>query len=415
MRVEMGNKQTFTTDDTKVKSLSKQLNEPEWLLNNRLEAFKRLNQLQAPIIERVDYFDWDLWKLPSILEKKSEGNISKIINEDLQDKNILISNFEQATVTNEDLFSKLYHEAAFTRFENLFQAFTMAYLTDSLFIYIPENTQAIQPLELTFELNNLTQKQTNRQVLIYAGANSAIEIIERYTSMDNEEKASANIAVQILADTGANIQYTSFDQFSENTTAFVQREATTKKDATVNFAIGVMSEGDVIEDIQVHLEGQGSSSDVKTVVLSYQNQIQAVNASVTNIGSHTIGNIFQHGVALDASTVAFNGIGHILKDSKHSDAQQESRVLMLSDEARADANPILLIDEYEVQAGHAASVSRVDQDQLYYLMSRGLARTEAEKLIIGGFLGIVLSEISVKEVREEFIETIDRKLANYES
>ena len=176
-----------------------------------------------------------------------------------------------------------------------------------------------------------------------------------------------------------------------------------------------MSEGDVIEDIQVHLEGQGSSSDVKTVVLSYQNQIQAVNASVTNIGSHTIGNIFQHGVALDASTVAFNGIGHILKDSKHSDAQQESRVLMLSDEARADANPILLIDEYEVQAGHAASVSRVDQDQLYYLMSRGLARTEAEKLIIGGFLGIVLSEISVKEVREEFIETIDRKLANYES
>ena len=88
---------------------------------------------------------------------------------------------------------------------------------------------------------------------------------------------------------------------------------------------------------------------------------------------------------------------------------------MLSDEARADANPILLIDEYEVQAGHAASVSRVDKDQLYYLMSRGIERTDAEKLIIGGFLGIVLSEISVKEVREEFIETINRKLANYES
>ena len=411
----MGNKKKFSLDETRVKELSNQFNEPEWLLNNRLEAFKRLNQLQAPMIERVDYSDWDLWELPASLNKNSESNIWKILNEDLLDKEILVTDFEQAIATNEELFSKLYHEVAFTRSENLFQAFTMAYLTDSLFIYIPDHMQIAQPLELTFELNNLNQKQTNRQVLIYAGVNSSIEIIEHYTSKDNEEKASANITVQILADVGANIQYTSFDQFGENTTAFVQRETSTKKDAVVNFALGVMSEGHVIEDIQVHLDGQGSSSDVKTVVLSYENQIQAVNASVTNIGSHTTGNIFQHGVALDASTVAFNGIGHILKDSKNSDAQQESRILMLSDEARADANPILLIDEYEVQAGHAASVSRVDKDQLYYLMSRGIERTDAEKLIIGGFLGIVLSEISVKEVREEFIETINRKLANYES
>jgi ABC-type transport system involved in Fe-S cluster assembly, permease component len=88
---------------------------------------------------------------------------------------------------------------------------------------------------------------------------------------------------------------------------------------------------------------------------------------------------------------------------------------MLSDNARADANPILLIDEYEVQAGHAASVSRVDQEQLYYLMSRGLEQKQAEKLMIRGFLGIVLSEISIKEVRQELIDTIERKLAQYDN
>ena len=86
---------------------------------------------------------------------------------------------------------------------------------------------------------------------------------------------------------------------------------------------------------------------------------------------------------------------------------------MLSDKARADANPILLIDENEVQAGHAASISRVDQEQLYYLMSRGIDKNQAEKLIIHGFLGLVLSEISINTVRQELIDTIERKLVQY--
>ena len=176
-----------------------------------------------------------------------------------------------------------------------------------------------------------------------------------------------------------------------------------------------MNDGNVIEDVRVNLQGQGSASDVKTVAITHNNQVQGINVNVTNIGSHSLGNIYQHGVALDESTLTFNGIGHILKNSKNSDAQQESRVLMLSDDARADANPILLIDEYVVQAGHAASISRVNQEQLYYLMSRGLESKQAEKLIIRGFLGNVLNEIPIPEVRQELIHTIERKLAKYDN
>ncbi|MCH3490266.1 SufD family Fe-S cluster assembly protein, partial [Enterococcus faecium] len=90
---------------------------------------------------------------------------------------------------------------------------------------------------------------------------------------------------------------------------------------------------------------------------------------VTNKAPHTIGHILQHGVIREKGTLTFNGIGHILKGAKGADAQQESRVLMLSDKARGDANPILLIDENEVTAGHAASVGRVDPEEMYYLMS----------------------------------------------
>jgi Fe-S cluster assembly protein SufD len=118
----------------------------------------------------------------------------------------------------------------------------------------------------------------------------------------------------------------------------------------------------------------------------------------------------QNGVILDKGTLTFNAIGHIIKGAKNADAQQSSHVLMLSDKGRGDANPILLIDENEVTAGHAASVGQVDEEDLFYLQSRGLDEETAKRLVIRGFLGSVVSEIPVKSVQAEFIETIERKL-----
>lgn len=410
-------KNVFNAHQKTVRQLSEKLNEPEWLLNYRLNALKTIDQLEPPKIERVDYLKWDLWSVPKVQKQMNEGNKWSFAKEEqthsLSDDGVLVLDFEHAVSNHEDLFKKIYKKSDFIQQDNLFNAFTMAFLTDSLFVYIPENLHADKPLELSFILNNKTSQVSNRQVLIYAAANSSIEIIEKYFSRENEMEPKVNIFIQIMADVGAKVQYSALDQFGKHTTAFIQRAARTKKDAVVNWALGAMNSGNVIENVYVNLDGQGSSSDVKTVAITHDNQVQGININVTNIGSNTVGNIFQHGVALDKSTLSFNGVGHILRDSKNSDAQQESRVLMLSDDARADANPILLIDEYEVQAGHAASVSRVDQEQLYYLMSRGLEQKQAEKLMIRGFLGIVLSEISLEEVRQELIDTIERKLAQY--
>ena len=112
--------------------------------------------------------------------------------------------------------------------------------------------------------------------------------------------------------------------------------------------------------------------------------------------------------------MTFNGIGLIEKYAKGADAQQESRVLMLSEKARGDANPILLIEEFEVTAGHAASVGQVDEEQLYYLMSRGLSREAAEYLVVRGFLGPVIVQMPSAEIRRQLVEIIDRKLSGLE-
>ena len=118
-----------------------------------------------------------------------------------------------------------------------------------------------------------------------------------------------------------------------------------------------------------------------------------------NTVKETDGYILKHGVMKENASSVFNGIGYIKHGGTKSIANQESRVLMLSENARGDANPILLIDEDDVEAGHAASaVGRVDPEQLYYLMSRGISRAEAERLVIHGFLDPVVRELPIDDV-----------------
>ena len=223
--------------------------------------------------------------------------------------------------------------------------------------------------------------------------------------------ATANITVEVIAQTGAQIKFSAIDRLGENVTAYISRRGKLDDDSMIDWAIGVMNEGNVIADFDSDLFGRGSHADMKVVALSRGKQIQGIDSRVTNYGCNSIGNILQHGVILEKGTLTFNGIGHIIKGAKGADAQQESRVLMLSDKARSDANPILLIDENDVTAGHAASIGQVDPEDMYYLMSRGLDQATAERLVVRGFLGSVIVEIPVKEVRIEMIETIDEILA----
>lgn len=395
----------FVNGQEIVEKISKTLNESDWFLNQRLSAYDSLKSLSKLEIERIDYSKWNLWNFPSENQKRESVNVKRA-------DGVHILDFQTAFTEYGAFFEGIYKRSSFVQREDVFNAFTLAYLTRGIFIYAPENVQVNEPIELDFIQNNEATTVSHQQVLVYAGKNASIEINEKYAT-DSKHKMSIQGHVDFIAEEGSLIQYFALGQLAKETTAYIRRTGKTEKDARILLALGAMNDGNVIEDIQIQLKGQGSSSDVKTVAISHGQQVQMINVGLTNIGLNTDGNIFQHGVVLEQSTLSFNGIGHIIRGSKYSNVQQESRVLMLSDEARADANPILLIDEFEVQAGHAASVSRVDKEQLYYLMSRGLDQLQAEKLVILGFLGIVLKEISLPSVREQLIDRIERKLTHY--
>ena len=404
--------------------------EPEWLASLRQKAFVKIDQLDLPIIERVKFHRWNLGDgrisdsepLTSVPDFTSLGDNLKFIQmgtqtvleqlpADLAEQGVVFTDFHTALEEIPELVEKHFMSAV-KYDEDKLAAYHTAYFNSGAVLYVPDNVEIDQPIEGIFYQDSESDVPFNKHILIIAGKHSKVNYLERLeTYGEGAVPATANITVEVIAQAGAQIKFSAIDRLGQNVTAYISRRGKLDNDAMIDWAIGVMNEGNVVADFDSDFYGKGSHADMKVVALSSGKQVQGIDTRVTNYGCNSIGNILQHGVILEKGTLTFNGIGHIIKGAKGADAQQESRVLMLSDQARSDANPILLIDENDVTAGHAASIGQVDPEDMYYLMSRGLDKATAERLVVRGFLGSVIVEIPVKEVRDEMIENIDIILA----
>lgn len=423
---------TWTDYTALIQDYSLSQGEPEWLLNRRIQALEKIETLALPMIERVKIHRWPLTEVTTIIDDTVSGavydfeqveNNPLIVQHSTQtlveqmpahliEKGVILTDIQTAVQEHSDLVEKALMQQAVHYDEDKLAAFHMAFMNSGIFLYIPKNVAIEEPVEALFYQDSHANTNFVKHVLIVAEENSEVSYLERFQTVgEGTEKATANIVVEVIAKQGAKVKFAAIDQLGEHVTTYINRRANVGRDASVDWAIGIMNDGNVVADFDSDLVGEGSHSEVKAVAISAGRQTQGIDTRVTNSGRHSVGHILQHGVIRERGTLTFNGIGHILKGAVGADAQQESRVLMLSDQARGDANPILLIDENEVTAGHAASVGRVDPEEMYYLMSRGLEKTEAERLVIRGFLGSVLTAIPIKAVRDELAEVIERKLS----
>ncbi len=408
--------------------------EPQWMLDLRLKALEKISELELPQIERVKIHRWPLMNVGNLNEEilgnpvlpefdKIEDNpmiiqgrtttLYEQMPVELSEQGVIFTDIFTAMREHSDLVKEYFMTKAVPMDEDKLTAFHVAMLNGGVFLYVPKNVVVKDVFESLFFQNMDDSSAWVKHVLIVADENSEVTYLERLQSEgESSEKVSANMVVEVIAKKGAKVKFAAIDRLGKDVSTYMNRRAHILRDASVDWALGIMNEGDVVADFDSDLVGIGSHSEVKVVAISSGRQTQGIDTRVTNMASHSVGHILQHGVIREKGTLTFNGIGHILKGAKGADAQQESRVLMLSDKARGDANPILLIDEFEVTAGHAASAGRLDPDELYYLMSRGLPQKEAERLVTRGFLGSVITAIPIKKVQEELIEVIDRKLVD---
>lgn len=380
-------------------------NESSWLTDLRLKAFERLEELDYPKMQRFSYQDWPLIKKEDFSWSNQADFSLKEEQKLLEKKGIILTDIFTASkkypeLVQSTLGSVIKHN------EDKLTAYHYAYLNSGLFFYIPKDTILTEPITISL---SPTQDTYISHLLIVADNNSKVKFLEEI--QDKEKKASsASLMVELIARPGSHIEFSSLDELSQDTTLYFNRRAKIEKDAHVEWAIAFMNDCNTLGDLDSELVGEGSFADSKAIAVTTANQKVGINNRVTNRGPHSTGLINQRGVLLENSRLIFNGIGQIVHGAHGSKADQQNRVLMMSDEAHGDANPLLLIDENDVIAAHAASVGPVDKVQMNYLMSRGIPYDQAQRLVIRGFLGAVLDAIPNKDVRRKMIDILERKL-----
>jgi FeS assembly protein SufD len=373
--------------------------EPDWFIEKRRMALDVMDELSLPKIQRFDFHNWQM--TPDV-----KGNVTTPVtsNDDYE----LMDIFD-AINKYPELMQKYYMQKVISPDENKLTAYHTAFMNQGVVLYVPKNTTVREPIEINLVQD--AEKTFVAHVLIIAEENTHFSFIQKMTT-SGDQKAIANCIVEVVAKNNSDIKYAAVDELGENVTTYLSRRAYVGQNASVDWSIGMMNLGNTVADFDTDLYGEGSHAEIKVVDITAGRQQQGVNTRVTNYGKHSIGHINQRGVIMDRSKLIFNGIGHIIHGASGANAEQQNRVLMMSSKAHGDANPILLIDENDVLAGHAASVGQVDQNQLYYLMSRGIDKKTAERMVIRGFLGDVLVSIPSKEIRGQLVQTIERKLEN---
>lgn len=430
--------ETFPVNRDIVTNFSKDREEPKWFADLRVSSLEQVSTLSLPKPDKTKITNWNF--LPSELDKlglagekfdgltssmkELVGDESKIetliaqkngvttykkLSDSLLNKGVIFTDILTAVKEHSELVEKYFMKDAVSSNENKLTALHAALVNGGTFIYVPKNVEVDVPLQAIYELSG--SFSLFNHVLIVAEANSSVTYIENYVSEGDSKDTVANIIAEVYVADGATVNFGAVDNLSANVTTYVNRRGyVSGRDGKVYWALGQMNDGNTVSENTTFLHGEGSQADTKTVSIGRGDQTQNFTTNIIHFGKHTDGQILKHGVMKDSATSIFNGISKIEHGATKSNGEQTERVLMLSEKARGDANPILLIDENDVTAGHAASVGKIDPIQMYYLMSRGLSRKEAERLIIHGFLAPVVNEIPIESVKEQLIEVIERKV-----
>lgn len=421
-----------------VRSFSNEMNEPAWLQEFRLKALAESETLPMPRPDKTKIDKWNftqfnqhsvksesfksLAELPEEVKALVDDTETKnlyiqrnqtpaflTVSEELKSKGVVFTDIFTAAREHGDLLKKFYMTQAINADEHRLTALHAALVNGGVFLYIPKNVEISEPIQAVY-LHDDVEANLFNHVIVVAEDNSSVTYVENYISTVESANSVFNIVTEVIANANAKVQYGAVDNLAKGITTYVNRRGVAGRDARIEWALGLMNEGNTISENTTNLIGDGAFGDTKTVVVGRGEQTQNFTTKVVHFGKHTEGYILKHGVMKDSASSIFNGIGKIEHGASKSNAEQESRVLMLSEKARGDANPILLIDEDDVTAGHAASVGRVDPVQLYYLMSRGIPQHEAERLVIHGFLAPVVNQLPIEGVKKQLTEVIERKV-----
>jgi Fe-S cluster assembly protein SufD len=384
-----------------------QLQEPDWLQEGRDRAKKRALELELPTQKQKGWEFTDLSDLELDGYTEAVARIDGLAADEddgAADGPLVLPLAEAATAHPELVRTRLGRIVAA---DDVFTARNQARWRDGVLVWVPRGTRLERPLRLTVSAEAGEEVEWRLLIVLEEGAEA--EVWERYASEAGGE-ALFNGVVELIVGDGANLRYVCEQQLSEESWIFATQRAEIGREANLEWvALGFGSARGKVR-METKLAGRGSSAKVTGAYAGAAAQHLDYDTTQEHAAPDTVSDLAFRGVLAERATAVWRGMIRVDPGAQRTDAFQESRNLLLSTDAHADAIPGLEIEADDVRCTHAAAIAQVDAEQLYYLRAHGLPEPEAKRLVIEGFLQELVERAQEGPIRDALRDELEARL-----
>jgi Fe-S cluster assembly protein SufB len=404
-----------------VEEISEHKSEPKWMRDFRLHSLETFLQKPMPLwggelgnirFDDITYYlkptdqnyaSWDM--VPDEIkhtydrlgipedERKFLGGVgaqydSEVVYHNLkkewEDKGVIFLSPEEGLRQHEDLFRE-YFGTIVPPGDNKFSALNSAVWSGGSFIYVPKNVRVAIPLQAYFRINAKQMGQFER-TLIIVDEGAFVHYVEGCTAPIYSADSLHSAVVEIIVKRGARCRYSTIQNWSTNVYNLVTKRAKAYGDATMEWVDGNLGSKLTMKYPSVYMMEPGARGEILSIAFAGKGQHQDAGAKVVHCAPHTSSLITSKSISKDGGRTSYRGLCKVLSNAQDCRSRVNCDALLLDDRSRSDTYPTIEVDAERVSVEHEASVSKISEEQLFYLMSRGLPQAEAAKMIVTGFI-----------------------------
>ncbi|KOV79331.1 Fe-S cluster assembly protein SufB [Nocardia sp. NRRL S-836] len=419
-----------------VRDISAKKDEPEWMLEYRLKALKLFDLKPMPNwgadlsgidFDSIKYFvrstekqatswedlpeeiknTYDRLGIPEAEKQRLVAGVaaqyeSEVvyhqIREDLEQQGVLFLDTDTALKEQPELF-KEYFGSVIPAGDNKFSALNAATWSGGSFIYVPKGVHVDIPLQAYFRINTENMGQFER-TLIIVDEGAYVHYVEGCTAPIYSSDSLHSAVVEIIVKKGGRCRYTTIQNWSNNVYNLVTKRAKAEEGATMEWVDGNIGSKVTMKYPAVFLMGEHAKGEVLSIAFAGEGQHQDAGAKMVHMAPHTSSTIISKSVARGGGRTSYRGLVQVNKRAHHSKSTVKCDALLVDTISRSDTYPYVDVREDDVAMGHEATVSKVSEDQLFYLMSRGLNEDEAMAMIVRGFVEPIARELPMEYALE---------------
>ncbi|RZU53074.1 iron-regulated ABC transporter membrane component SufB [Krasilnikovia cinnamomea] len=419
-----------------VRDISAKKNEPEWMLERRLKGLRLFDRKPMPNwgadltgidFQNIKYFvrstekqaqswedlpediknTYDRLGIPEAEKARLVAGVaaqyeSEVvyhkIREDLEEQGVIFLDTDTGLREHEDIF-KEYFGTVIPVGDNKFASLNTSVWSGGSFIYVPKGVHVEIPLQAYFRINTENMGQFER-TLIIVDEGAYVHYVEGCTAPIYSSDSLHSAVVEIIVKKNARCRYTTIQNWSNNVYNLVTKRATCEEGATMEWIDGNIGSKVTMKYPAVYMTGPHAKGEVLSVAMAGEGQHQDAGAKMVHAAPHTSSTIVSKSIARGGGRTSYRGLVQVLEGSAHSKSTVKCDALLVDTISRSDTYPYVDIREDDVAMGHEATVSKVSEDQLFYLMSRGLTEDEAMAMIVRGFIEPIAKELPMEYALE---------------